>query len=89
MTYRLLRYEQTQDKNGNEEVFISVEINDGTTIYNRAEWLSPLDTQQLLSDESLLSSFTQQIADRGVIAYNQQQSQQNQTPPLQPIPPTE
>ena len=85
MTHRLLRYEQTQDRNGNEEVFISVEINDGTAIYNRAEWLSPFETQQLLADESLLSSFTQQIADRGVIAYNQQQSQQNQTP----TPPTE
>ena len=86
MTHRLLRYEQTQDRNGNEEVFISVEINDGTAIYNRAEWLSPFETQQLLSDESILSSFTQQIADRGVIAYNQQKSQQTPPPPL---PPTE
>jgi hypothetical protein len=77
MTFRILRYEKTKDKNNNDEVFISVEINDGTAIYNRAEWLTSFETQQLLANESLLNQFSQQIAERGQIAYNQQ----NQTPP--------
>jgi hypothetical protein len=77
MTYRILRYEKTQDRNGNDEVFISIEVTDETAIYNRAEWLTPFETQQLIANESLLDQFAGQIAQRAQIAYNQQ----NQTPP--------
>jgi len=80
MTYRILRWEKIQHENGNNEVFISVEINDGSFIYNRAEWLTHTEVQQFISDETLLNQFAQQIAERGQIAYNQQ-NQQNQTPP--------
>jgi len=72
MTFRILRYEKTKDKNNNDEILISVQINDGTAIYNRAEWLTSFETQQLLANESLLNQFAQQIAERGQIAHNQQ-----------------
>jgi hypothetical protein len=78
MTYRILRYEKSKDSNNNDQVFISLEINDGTALYNRAEWLTQYETAQLLADESLLTTFADQIADRGRIAYYQAKAEQTQ-----------
>ena len=50
MNTRILRFEKSQDSSGNDEIFMQVEVNTGTALYNRAEWLTPEEVESLNLD---------------------------------------
>ena len=68
MTSRILRWEQGKDSNGNDEIFVNIEITDGNDIYTRAEWLIPSDVALALANINNRNTIAAQIAARGVIA---------------------
>ena len=66
MNYRIIRQEVRKDREGNDEVFLHVEIDNGLELYPRAEWLSPDDVKAVLADKTAIDGIASQVADRAV-----------------------
>ena len=66
MTSRVLRWEPGTDSNGNDEIFVCVEITDGTDIYTYAEWLTPSDVAIAIANSNNIDLIASQVAQRGV-----------------------
>ena len=68
MTSRIVRFEKTKDSNDNDEVFLQVEVNDGTEVFCRAEWLSSSDVALVMADENNINAIAVLVANRAVVA---------------------
>ena len=66
MKHRIIRQEVRKDRDGNDEVFLHVQIDDGVELYDRAEWLSPADVKAVLADETAIDGIAAQLAERAV-----------------------
>ena len=84
MNTRILRFEKRQDSLGNDEIFMHVEVNTGTALYNRAEWLTLEEVELINSDSSKKIEISQQIAERAIISASQQQTDPPFIPPVFP-----
>jgi hypothetical protein len=75
MRTRILRFERGTDSSGNEEIFMLVEVNTGTLLLSRAEWLIPEDIALINLDEATNKSvIADEIADRAIIVHNMNNS---------------
>ena len=68
MTYRILNNESRKGRNGEDEMFLCVEINDGKEIYRKAEWLTPTEVAAVVADPRAIDGYALAMAERGVIA---------------------
>jgi hypothetical protein len=75
MKTRILRFERGVDSSGNEEIFMLVEVNTGTLLLSRAEWLTPDDIALINLDEATnKTAVANEIAERAIIVHNMNNS---------------
>ena len=68
MTYRIMKFDQTKDIKGNDQIFLEVEITDNLELYLYAEWLLPDDVALILTDVANATTIAAQVAARGVLS---------------------
>lgn len=67
MSHRIIRWEKSKGRKGNDEIFVHVEVNDGTEIYHKAEWLLPSDVARVIKNEKAIDTIATEIHDRAVL----------------------
>lgn len=49
-THRILRMEHGKDREGNDEIFVHIEVTDGDDVYTRADWLTKTEVAEILEE---------------------------------------
>lgn len=82
MQYTLTRYEKIRDQVGNiVEIFISIEIDNGSETYNHGYWLLPSEVSDVLANPSAIDDVIIKASAVGKLA----QEAFIATRPLEPI----
>ena len=68
MTYRILRNELSKNWKGQDRYFLHIEVNTGTEVFAKAEWLSPTELAQVMANPANLDGIAAAMAARAVIA---------------------
>jgi transcriptional regulator GlxA family with amidase domain len=66
MSYRILREELRKDRNGKDEVFLQIEIDNDGDVFTKAEWMSPSDTAAYLINANHVNTVAARMETSGI-----------------------